>query len=503
VKNVDLEILDWGCLDYNEAFQRQLALVEERINGSAPDRLILVEHPPVVTLGRSGSQKDLCISETALHQRGVECCAVDRGGQATFHGPGQLVAYPIIKLAEKDLHLYLQTLLEVVAAVLRTYGLKPVLKQDRPGVWVDFGKIASVGIAVRKWVTYHGVALNVNTDLDGFNWIVPCGHRGETIISLNALLGQSVILAEVKKIFIKKFRKSFGYTATPRSFQRAHTRPDWLIRTTPNAAAIHQMEGLLNHLQLATVCQSAQCPNLGECFNRGTATFMILGTRCTRNCRFCAVDSGKPQDVDPDEPERIARAAESLKLNYVVITSVARDDLDDGGAEQFSRTIDHVRKRCRQARVEVLIPDFRGSIRALQKVCNAHPDVLNHNVETVARLYPMVRPEAHYRRSLGILEYAAQQRVSVKSGLMLGLGETRNEIEETLIDLKRAGCRYFTLGQYLAPSQHHLPVARFVPPEEFSQWAAIAGQMGFAEVAAGPLVRSSYQADKMFAESNG
>ena len=500
---MSLEIFDWGILGYNEAFQRQLALVGERIDGSAPDRLVLVEHPPVVTLGRSGSQEDLRISETALRQRGVEFYAVDRGGQATFHGPGQLVAYPIIKLAEKDLHRYLQTLLEVVAAVLRTYGLKSAFKQGRPGVWVDSGKIASVGIAVKKWVTYHGVALNVNTDLDGFNWIVPCGNRGERITSLRALLGQSINLAEVKNIFIKEFRKLFGYTAKPNSFQRTSNHPDWLIRPAPNPAAIHQMEGLLDQLQLATVCQSARCPNLGECFNRGTAAFMILGTRCTRTCRFCAVDKGKPQEVDPDEPERIACAAESLNLNYVVITSVTRDDLVDGGAEQFSRTINYVRKRCRQAKIEVLIPDFRGSIRALQKVCNAHPNVLNHNIETVARLYPVARPGAHYRRSLGILEYAAQQRVPIKSGLMLGLGETQNEIKETIIDLKRAGCRYLSLGQYLAPSRNHHPVARFVPPEEFSQWAAFARQMGFTEVAAGPLVRSSYKADEMFAVSDG
>ena len=500
---MSLEILDWGRLGYNAAFQRQLALVEERINGSAPDRLVLVEHPPVITLGRSGSQKDLCISEAALHQRGVEFYAVDRGGQATFHGPGQLVAYPIIKLTEKDLHRYLQTLLEVVAAVLRTYGLKPAFKQGRPGVWVDSGKIASVGIAVKKWVTYHGVALNVTTDLEGFNWIVPCGNRDELITSLHALLGQSIELAEVKKIFIKEFRKSFGYTAKPGNSQRTDKHPDWLIRPAPNLAAIHQMEGLLDQLQLGTVCQRAQCPNLGECFNRGTATFMILGSRCTRTCRFCAVEKGKSQEVDPGEPERIARAAELLNLNYVVITSVTRDDLVDGGAEQFSRTIDHVRKRCRQAKIEVLIPDFRGSIHALQKVCNAHPDVLNHNVETVPRLYPVARPGAHYRLSLGILEYAAQQRVLVKSGLMLGLGETKNELKETLIDLKRAGCRYLSLGQYLAPSQHHLPVARFVPPEEFKQWAALARQIGFTEVAAGPLVRSSYKADEMFAASNG
>jgi lipoic acid synthetase len=501
MQDVALEILDWGHLGYNEAFQRQLDLVEERINGSAPDRLVLVEHPPVVTLGRSGSHEDLCIPEAALHQRGVQFHVTDRGGQTTYHGPGQLVAYPIIKLAEKDLHRYLQSLLEVVAAVIRSCGFKPAFKQGRPGVWVGSEKVASVGIAVKKWVTYHGVALNVNNSLDGFKWIVPCGNRTERITSLNALQGKSLDINELKKIFVEEFQRIFRYATKPIGFQRAGRRPDWLIRPAPNPDVIHQMERLLDQLQLATVCQSAHCPNLGECFNRGTATFMILGTRCTRACRFCAVDRGTPQALDPDEPERIARAVESLNLNYVVITSVTRDDLVDGGAEQFSRTIDHVRKRCRQTRIEVLIPDFRGSIRALQTVCDAQPDMLNHNVETVARLYPVVRPGANYRRSLGILEYAARQRVPVKSGLMLGLGELSSEITETLTDLKRAGCRYLTLGQYLTPSKHHHPVARFIPPDEFNQWAAFAQQMGFTEAVAAPLVRSSYHADEMFTKS--
>lgn len=498
-----LEILDWGNLGYNEAFQRQLDLVEDRINGSAPDRLVLVEHPPVVTLGRSGSRRDLCISEAALHQRGIDFYAVDRGGQATFHGPGQLVAYPIIKLPEKDLHRYLYTLLEVVAAVVRTCGFKPVFKKGRPGVWVDSKKIASVGIAVKKWVTYHGVSLNVNSNLDDFNWIIPCGNRAERITSLQELQGKPFDFKTVKEIFIKEFQKAFGYTANPGCFQSANRRPDWLIRPAPDPDVIDQMESLLDKLQLSTVCQSAHCPNLGECFNRGTATFMILGTRCTRTCRFCMVEKGTPQAPDPDEPERIAHAVELLNLNYVVITSVTRDDLIDGGAKQFKRTINHVRNRCRRTKIEVLIPDFRGSIRALQTVCNAHPDILNHNVETVPRLYPVVRPGAHYRRSLGIIEYAAQQRVPVKSGLMLGMGESPTEITETLIDLKRAGCRCVTLGQYLAPSKHHHPVARYVSPDEFKKWSECAHQMGFAEAAAAPLVRSSYRASELFKKSFG
>jgi lipoic acid synthetase len=412
------------------------------------------------------------------------------------------VAYPIIKLSQKDLHHYLQSLLEVVAAVVRKYGLEPVFRKGQPGVWVDGGKIASIGIAVKKWVTYHGVALNVNIDLNAFNWIVPCGHRDETMTSMQALLGKSIDPAEVKNTFIQKFRRSFAYGAQANTIGKATRHPDWLRRPAPGTTAIDQMEGLLAQQHLSTVCQNAQCPNLGECFQRGTATFMILGTCCTRACRFCAVDKGRPRTVDPLEPERIARVVQSLGLTYVVITSVTRDDLTDGGAEQFVQVIAHLRERCKEAGIEILIPDFKGSLTALQKICEAQPDMLNHNIETVSRLYPRVRPGAQYRRSLAILEYAARQGLPVKSGLIMGLGETENEVMETLIDLKRSGCRYLTLGQYLPPSPDHFPVAHYLPPEEFDRWAETARQLGFSGVAAGPLVRSSYHADEMFTKSN-
>ncbi|OQY14834.1 MAG: hypothetical protein B6I32_08615 [Desulfobacterium sp. 4572_20] len=207
-----LEILDWGSLPYGEAFERQLALVEDRIAGSSPDRLILVEHPQVVTIGRSGDLDDLRISKEALKLRGVELYQVDRGGMATFHGPGQLVAYPIIKLQQKDLHQYLWTLLRTVATVLRRYGLEPIFKERRPGIWVRSSKIASVGIAVRRWVTYHGIALNVSADLQAFNWIVPCGHPNETITSMEQEMNKSIDLKEVQHYFIKEFCKSFKYT---------------------------------------------------------------------------------------------------------------------------------------------------------------------------------------------------------------------------------------------------------------------------------------------------
>ena len=263
---------------------------------------------------------------------------------------------------------------------------------------------------------------------------------------------------------------------------------------------MNRMTGRLENWGLSTVCQSAECPNQGECFKRGTATFMILGDICTRNCRFCAVTKGAPGAVDPLEPRRVARAVQELGITHAVVTSVTRDDLEDGGAEQFHLTIERIKALEQQVAVEVLVPDFNGSVSALDKVIKARPRVFNHNLETVSGLYPKVRPKAGYQRSLRILEYAARCGLAAKSGLMLGLGEEKAEVETALRDLRRAGCSYLTLGQYLAPSSGHYPVARFVTPAEFEEWAVIARSMGFKGVASGPLVRSSYRAEAMFAD---
>jgi lipoic acid synthetase len=495
-----LEVLDWGLLPYGEALARQETLVAARIaDSSVADHLIVVEHPPVVTIGQRGSSGELRVSKEALQERGVEVYSVGRGGMATLHGPGQLVAYPILVLRERDIHLYVRTLEETVAEVLREYSLKPEFKPEAPGVWVGSGKIASIGIAVRRWVTYHGVALNVNNDLDAFNWIVPCGHPGEIMTSMKEELGRPLPLGEVKERFIRHFRTKFGYVRESGDGHRLTGLPSWLTRPVPKSST----DQLLQSLQLNTVCQSADCPNLGECFNRGVATFMILGNRCTRSCRFCAVDKGSPQPVDPKEPDRVACAVELLGLKHAVITSVTRDDLADGGAGQYAQTIARIRSRCPGASVEILVPDCRGEPGALQTLCDARPDVFNHNIETVPRLYSRVRPGASYRRSLGVLSFAATQGLPAKSGLMLGLGETRNEVLETLEDLIESGCRYLTLGQYLAPSEQHVPVARYVSPMEFDEWAETARLMGFSQVAAGPLVRSSYRADAMFHADGG
>jgi lipoic acid synthetase len=369
-------------------------------------------------------------------------------------------------------------------------------------MWIGSGKIASVGIAVRKWVTYHGVALNVNSDVDAFRWIHPCGHPNASITSLYRELGRPVDLNAVKNMIVTAFVTQFGYPDGTAETETLSKHPRWLHRPAPDPRVIAHMERRLAHLQVATVCQKARCPNLGECFQKKTATFMILGTRCTRVCRFCAVDKGQPSGVDREEPQRVAQAARKLGLRHIVMTSVTRDDLRDGGAQQFVRTIKAVRELCPGAAVEVLVPDFRGSLAAIQKVCDARPEMLNHNLETVPRLYPAVRPGADYRRSLGLLEVAARQGLPVKSGLMLGLGETRNEVEAVLSELRRAGCRYVTLGQYLAPSRRHAPVVRYVSPQEFRDWAGAARTLGFSGVAAGPLVRSSYRADELIQSSN-
>jgi len=277
-------------------------------------------------------------------------------------------------------------------------------------------------------------------------------------------------------------------------------KPPWLTRRLPSGPEYEKIRGLMNRGRLHTVCQEAKCPNIWECFSNRTATFLILGDRCTRNCRFCAVAHSPVGPPDPAEPVRVAEAAEKLALAYVVVTSVTRDDLPDGGAGHFAKTIRAIHRRIPEAVIEVLIPDFKGDAEALRTVLEAQPQVLNHNIETVPRLYAAVRPGAVYARSLELLARVRtiDASISTKSGLMLGLGETTAEIRQTLQDLLDAGCRMLTMGQYLQPSEDHLPVARFVPPAEFDQWQKTAFQMGFGEVASGPFVRSSYHAKELF-----
>lgn len=274
--------------------------------------------------------------------------------------------------------------------------------------------------------------------------------------------------------------------------------PPWLTRRWPLREQTAPVVNVLKELGLATVCQEARCPNRGECFARHTATFMILGRVCSRGCTFCAVRGGEPEPVDPSEPQRVAEATARLGLRYVVVTSVTRDDLPDGGSEHFALTIEAIRARCGAA-VEVLIPDFQGRRECLERVLAARPIVLNHNIETVPRLYPEVRLQADYRRSLQVLKFAADSDAGVitKSGLMLGLGEREEEVLRCFEDLLKAGCRLLTLGQYLRPSPAHHPVVEFVTPGRFVSLGEKATHMGFERVASGPFVRSSYNAREL------
>lgn len=274
--------------------------------------------------------------------------------------------------------------------------------------------------------------------------------------------------------------------------------PSWLKVPFPSGADYVRMKGLLREATLHTVCEEARCPNIGECFACGTATFIILGSVCTRNCGFCAVSSGTPSSVDAEEPERVALAVRQLGLKHAVITSVTRDDLHDGGASIFADAISCIRRQSLSCRVEVLVPDFRGSLEALSKVMAASPDILGHNLETVPRLYPQVRPQASYLRSLGLLARARKLCPScpTKSGLMVGLGETIDEIHQVLADLSRVSCGIVTIGQYLRPSRDHLPVAKYYTPEEFQELKQFAQGLDFHHVESGPLVRSSYHAGR-------
>ncbi len=281
-------------------------------------------------------------------------------------------------------------------------------------------------------------------------------------------------------------------------------KPAWLKKHLPRGGDYARVTRLLSGAGLHTVCQEANCPNMFECFSKDTATFMILGDQCTRHCRFCNVTARPPLPVDPEEPARVAKTARDLGLHYVVVTSVTRDDLPDGGAAHFAAVIRAIKQMGQEKgqtiRVEVLIPDFQGDVDALKTVMDAGPDVINHNIETVADLYIQARPEAEYQRSLDLLKNVKRLNpdMPAKSGIMVGLGETRTQLTQTLQDLADHGCDMLTIGQYLQPTRNHLPVHRFYPPEEFDELADIARKMGFRKVASGPFVRSSYNAEELF-----
>lgn len=556
--------MDLGRRDYASCLDLQRELVARVQREPQTGYLLLVEHdPPVITLGRRGGQQDVLASPEALAADGVEVHRVSRGGQATYHGPGQLVVYPIVSLRGLGLRLgeYVHRLETAVIDVLGQLGIGAATRDGQIGVFVGDAKIAAFGVAVERWVCSHGLALNVDPELDHFRLLVPCGQMDASVTSIRRVLANrpgytdADLMEQVRRRLADSLGKRLGVqiiraaadgllpqpsgsdeasSDEPRDCTDPHQSqrlPAWLKRPISGGKEVGRVGRLLDDLGLQTVCHSAKCPNLCECFGRGSATFMIMGQRCTRACRFCAVEKGLPLSLREDEPDSVAQAAAALKLRHVVITSVTRDDLSDGGAEHFARTIRAVRGRLAAATIEVLLPDFGGDWTCLEAVLSAGPDVLNHNIETVERLYPLIRPpreadpsamsefavpaigrvagnqpgdlrrhlgRADYRRSLELLGRAAavasSGRPIIKSGIMLGLGEEGDEVLATLADLHAAGCRSITVGQYLRPSAGHLPVARFVHPDEFARWGQAAAGMGFEQVMSGPLVRSSYMA---------
>jgi lipoic acid synthetase len=507
-------------IPYSEAWDLQLRLVEARGEGRiGRDILLLLEHPPVFTLGKRGGRENLLVPEELLAQSGIPIVQIERGGNITFHGPGQLVLYPIVHLPSLGLGVVdmVDRLEELMIRTCAAWEVAAGRNALNRGAWVGLKKIGSIGIAVRRGVSFHGLALNVNLDLKPFCWIQPCGLEGIGITSIQAEAGRPVAVAEVKQVMRAQVEAVFQTRLEPTPRQSLFAlldpsgpkpplprKPDWLKRRLPAGQAFNQVRELIAAGRLHTVCQEAKCPNIWECYSHHTATFLIMGERCTRNCRFCSVAPGVPAPLDPQEPARVAEAAARMELAYVVVTSVTRDDLPDGGAGHFAATLQAIRRRMPPAEVEVLIPDFQGQRAALETVLRARPDVLNHNIETVPRLYARVRPQADYRRSLELLRRAREfdPTIPTKSGLMLGLGERPEEVRQALADLRAAGCRILTLGQYLQPSAGHLPVERFILPQDFDGWRDTALAMGFSEVASAPFVRSSYHAKEAFQRLN-
>lgn len=525
-------------LPYGEAWDLQRAFHEGKVRGrTGDDYLLLLEHPPVYTIGRNGSVSNLLVGEEGANGAGAEVFHVDRGGDITFHGPGQLVGYPIIRLDDpKQIVPYVRKVEEVIIRTIADFGVEGWREDGLTGVWTEKGKIAAIGIRVSRKVTMHGFALNLHPDMSFFGMMNPCGITDRDVTDLSTLVGRKVTLEEAFEVLVPHFEDVFGYRDTETksaafvrgqgkesSFEvdrllRAGTfssdarsqepvlingrlpgepaRPEWMKVKARMDSDYLELKKLMRGLELNTVCEEANCPNIYECWGMGTATLMILGDKCTRACSFCNVTTGKPTEFDIFEPFRAAEAIATMNLKHAVITSVNRDDLDDGGAGIFAQTITESRRKSPGTEIEVLIPDFKGDREALQTVMDAMPEVLNHNTETVLRLQRDIRTSANYGRSLALLWRAKQMYPEGlnKSGLIVGMGETREEVIATLADMRAVGIDIITIGQYLRPTARHRPIHRYVHPDEFADYKAFGEGIGIPHVESGPLVRSSYHA---------
>ena len=558
-----------GQVAYLDAWALQQALFAH----SPDNHLLLLEHSHVFTLGANATGEHLLVDPDAV---GAELHRVERGGDITYHGPGQLVGYPVLSLLSQlggepavqpgkaaggmiSSVAYVHQIEQLLIDTLTQLGLPDVGRLERyPGVWLrpqsnSPAKLAAVGVRLKRGRTMHGFALNVNCDLAWFNQIVPCGISGLRVTSLHEA-GLEVDMAVVVDCLTEQATRLWGqagwesqalpwgrsqnqnqgqnrsqnqnqnqgqsqhqrptppteppfeHSTSPRhqrklneagvavSLPYRERKPSWMRAKFNPGPNYWRLKQTVREHNLTTVCEEAGCPNVSQCWNAGTATFMINGERCTRACGFCLVDTRRPAPPDPQEPSQLASAVTQMQLDYVVLTAVARDDLPDGGASQFVACLQELRQSCPQTAVELLIPDFKGQRDALEQVFAQQPVVLNHNLETVLRLQPAVRPQASYARSLAVLALAKQAGLTTKTSLIVGLGETEAELMAALADLAAIQTDIVTLGQYLRPSASHLPVVKWWHPDEFQQLAEAGLALGIGHVEAGPLVRSSYLA---------
>jgi lipoic acid synthetase len=520
-------------------YQDGLALQRGLWSEGRDDWLLLLEHRHVYTLGVRAKDEHVLVDPASV---GAELIRSDRGGDVTYHGPGQLVGYPVLSvpMGPNASPCHVHRIEQLIIDSLAELGVPGAGRLDGyPGVWVDPTgpnprKICAIGVRVSRGRSMHGFALNVDPDMSYFGHIVPCGIADKPVTSL-AAEGVDATMRHVVDVVVARAAAVFGASRAERQdvawrvdqedlapFTRGEgpgtpvrmmdrrlaqagvdphggvaieaRKPEWVRVKARMGEDYRALRHTMRQLDLVTVCEEAGCPNIYECWADGTATFMINGDRCTRACGFCLVDTRKPLPPDPDEPARVAEAVARLGLAHAVVTTVARDDLADGGAGAFAATVAAIRQRTPETAVELLISDCKGDPASLETIFAAGPDVLNHNIETVARLQRAVRPSASYARSLAVLARAKAAGLTTKSGLIVGMGETVEEVLATLADLHGVGVDIVTVGQYLRPTSHHLPVARWWTPDEFAQVKRAGEALGIPHVEASPLTRSSYHA---------
>jgi len=521
-----------GTVPYRDALAVQQALFEH----GREQHLLLLEHPHVFTYGpRSDLEANLRCDPAAVH---ADFVGIRRGGDITYHGPGQLVGYPIVEVRNRlGAGEHVRNVEQLVIDALATFGVSAGRLAEYPGVWVDAEgpqprKICAIGVRLKGGRTMHGFALNVAPDMTYLReHIVACGIADRPVTSL-AEEGVHVPMRDVVDVVARLAGERWGNGVAERQdvawrhrvddlslFSRGSgpgepvrltsrlaaagvrgglaiesRKPEWLRPRVHHGPEVLHLKRTVRDLGLVTVCEDAGCPNLSECWADGTATFMVLGERCTRACGFCLVDTRRPEAPAADEPARVAEAIARMDLDHAVLTMVARDDLPDGGMAHVASCVEAIRARRPGTAVETLIADVHGDEAALQTLFDVRPDVLNHNVETVARLQRAVRPSAGYARSLSVLARSKAADLVTKSGLIVGMGETDEEVDGALGDLAGIGVDIVTIGQYLRPTSHHLPVERWVEPATFERWAELGESLGIGHVEASPLTRSSYHA---------